>query len=108
MTGAPARRPAGRGGAARARGRGGGAESGRGPPKSAGLSGRRWRPPTAPGGGMGFAAGTVREWGGAGRSRVAPRSPGGRVMRSMRPVTVFGLILLAIGILALAYQGMIY
>ena len=29
-------------------------------------------------------------------------------MRTMRPVTVFGLILLAIGILALAYQGMIY
>jgi hypothetical protein len=29
-------------------------------------------------------------------------------MRAMRPVTVFGLILLALGILALAYQGMIY
>ena len=29
-------------------------------------------------------------------------------MRAMRPIKVFGLILLAIGILALAYQGMIY
>jgi len=26
----------------------------------------------------------------------------------MRPITVFGLILLALGILALAYQGVIY
>ena len=29
-------------------------------------------------------------------------------MRTMRPVTVFGLILLAVGILALAYQGVVY
>ena len=29
-------------------------------------------------------------------------------MRAMRPITVFGLILLALGILALAYQGVIY
>ncbi len=29
-------------------------------------------------------------------------------MRAMRPITVFGLILLAIGVLALAYQGVIY
>jgi uncharacterized membrane protein YidH (DUF202 family) len=29
-------------------------------------------------------------------------------MRAMRPITVFGLILLALGVLALAYQGVIY
>ena len=29
-------------------------------------------------------------------------------MRSMRPVTVFGWVLFAIGVLALAYQGVIY
>ena len=33
---------------------------------------------------------------------------GERAMRSIRPVTVFGWVLFAIGVLALAYQGVVY